>query len=407
MFHNQTKYGNKIFYNIFNSLVIICMFAPPYLQQMPSAIHVTLQIGKILTFLYVVAIAGHKKIKPNLSFFWPVCLFGTSLISTIVNDSSIYEWTVEFINVLFVLIFLLIMQEDMKNLFYFLSLILGSWVHINLITYLLFPDGLYKNEFGNSCYFLGLPNTSSIYILLACVISIVCIQQIKKWYLWNLSVFISCTIFSLSNSSSSLVVAYGTFILSCFASYALEKTGIKRSAILLVFTSLLVFVAIQFFSIQNHVAWLLESLGKNTTLTSRTIIWEHAWEDIIEHPLMGYGMNGSEFYIYHFGRSDFTGLHSTYLQVIYTSGLVGFGIMLTGLIISAISFGKRMKQFGWIESAGLFAFLMNLQVEYSIHGMMAIVMFSFFMYNPEAIQKAFKKRQTLKVVKFIWRRAEK
>jgi exopolysaccharide production protein ExoQ len=56
---------------------------------------------------------------------------------------------------------------------------------------------------------------------------------------------------------------------------------------------------------------ILTGIGKDPTLSQRTIIWAAVWKEILRHPLLGYGYKGF-----------WTGLKGASLNVVLTSGWV-------------------------------------------------------------------------------------
>jgi exopolysaccharide production protein ExoQ len=100
----------------------------------------------------------------------------------------------------------------------------------------------------------------------------------------------------------------------------------------------------------GDVAGLLDSLGKDSTLTGRTVLWEAAERIIAAHPVLGLGYQafwqqgnwGAEVlwqYAHIMERAGFH-FHNIYLQIAVDLGLVGLSIFVAtilGLVLRLIS----------------------------------------------------------------------
>jgi O-antigen ligase len=81
--------------------------------------------------------------------------------------------------------------------------------------------------------------------------------------------------------------------------------------------------------------FLQENLGRNTTLTGRTPLWDAILENVRLHPLLGEGYDAfwvagnqrAEYLIQSVGWDAFTA-HNGYLEVLNTLGLIGLGLLL-------------------------------------------------------------------------------
>lgn len=117
----------------------------------------------------------------------------------------------------------------------------------------------------------------------------------------------------------------------------------KPRAALLALLSLLVTLLIVLATLDLNFADLLGSVGKDVTLSGRTLLWDEAFSSIAENPLGGTGYDGfwqvgnwgaeelwyyshiPEKYGYHF--------HNTYLQVSVDLGLAGLAVFVGMLLI--------------------------------------------------------------------------
>lgn len=118
--------------------------------------------------------------------------------------------------------------------------------------------------------------------------------------------------------SAVTVLAY---IITKYNKFLLKFFTIKKVA---VFCALVLFL-IMTFDIQNHMLWLLRLVGKSakaTTLNSRTIIWEKAFNIIKQNIIFGIGELSAEqvegYALYGMGHA-----HNIILDLLLKSGIVG------------------------------------------------------------------------------------
>lgn len=117
------------------------------------------------------------------------------------------------------------------------------------------------------------------------------------------------------------VVTVFAYIITKYNKFLLKFFTIKKVAVFCV----LVLFLIMAFDIQNHMLWLLRLVGKSaeaTTLNSRTIIWENAFNIIKQNIIFGIGELSAEqvegYALYGMGHA-----HNLILDLLLKSGIVG------------------------------------------------------------------------------------
>lgn len=89
-------------------------------------------------------------------------------------------------------------------------------------------------------------------------------------------------------------------------------------------------------------AFVLEALGKDRTLTGRTLLWQFGFASFAEEPILGLGYKAywespattSAYLIYWFGQAIWT-FHNNALEVAVAFGAVGLALFAIGLGVSA------------------------------------------------------------------------
>ena len=143
------------------------------------------------------------------------------------------------------------------------------------------------------------------------------------------------------------VVTVLAYIITKYNKFLLKFFTIKKVA---VFCVLVLFLIIAF-DIQNHMLWLLRLVGKSakaTTLNSRTIIWEKAFNIIKQNIIFGIGELSAEqvegYALYGMGHA-----HNLILDLLLKSGIVGtISYLFFYLGFLSKYFRKALKSSGFI-----------------------------------------------------------
>jgi exopolysaccharide production protein ExoQ len=94
-----------------------------------------------------------------------------------------------------------------------------------------------------------------------------------------------CTVVAHLSRSSTSVVAIGTLLCLDLLGRLYFKGGAARATSIFLFIGF--FLAVVFFSLNEDL--ILEFLGKDPTMTGRTIMWSFVIDNIYEKPLLGWG----------------------------------------------------------------------------------------------------------------------
>ena len=143
------------------------------------------------------------------------------------------------------------------------------------------------------------------------------------------------------------VVTVLAYIITKYNKFLLKFFTIKKVAVFCV----LVLFLIMTFDIQNHMLWLLKLVGKSakaTTLNSRTIIWEKAFNIIKQNIIFGIGELSAEqvegYALYGMGHA-----HNLILDLLLKSGIVGtISYLFFYLGFLSKYFRKALKSSGFI-----------------------------------------------------------
>lgn len=209
-------------------------------------------------------------------------------------------------------------------------------IWINVLTLLLFPNGLYVPngldidifDAVKKHYFLGHQNNMIIYSLPAITLGKIRKEIDKSFseYRFYFLVFISLFFVIRVWSAVSIVGLFLFFILILYD--RISKTGFRVSVLASGIINLIFFILFviqQNFHLFNYI--IVNLLNRNLTLTGRTQIWYNAFEAFLQNPILGWGGGmGREFFGY-------VNAHNRYLNTLFTSGIIGMLLFIVMILL--------------------------------------------------------------------------
>ncbi len=86
---------------------------------------------------------------------------------------------------------------------------------------------------------------------------------------------------------------------------------------------------------------LLGSIGKDQTLTGRTILWQFGWQTFVENPFLGLGFKGywegnlsTAFYLRYVTGQDLWFFHNNFLETAVAFGVIGPVLLAAGIAVA-------------------------------------------------------------------------
>lgn len=287
------------------------------------------------------------------------------LISTVINKGYYYGAVKYFflIPALCMLIELMVKQSPCK-LIKVLMCILGIECIINSVTILLFPTGMYRTGEGlgnvTRNWFLGYDNGHILYILpLACFAWIYAAYRELKWR-YKILGLIACFGTVYVTWSAASVISATVFMLMFFVSELHLRSRLLRFRNLIL-VIIMAFLGIVFFRIQNNFAYIIQVvLGKDLTLTGRTLVWDRALTVFKENPIIGIGIKTR---LYNSSLIGFVHPHSYFLRVLYESGVLGMVSLLIIIFMVGRSLSNSRNKYCYILTVTIFCFLIVFLTE--------------------------------------------
>ena len=285
-------------------MLCVCFFANQIKSQRIESDKCTVVLLLYSLWLLASCFKNHTPISIYLSNYVPI--IGISLIITIYG------------------------KDKLSDVVDAMIILANVMIVINFITVMAFPNGLYTHitEKGSDyyCCFLGYKNPQIRFFLPAIGFNFVSDYFGGKKISFRTCVIILMILLTESRiDSSTSMVGLAVFAILYIVWRKKEKIRRYFELFKLSYFYIAACVAsilVVFFNIQSKFSFLIENvLHRNVGLTDRTIIWARVILAIKNNLIWGYGLQSgtvAEYYI------SATHTHDYMLQIIYTSGLIGF-----------------------------------------------------------------------------------
>ena len=310
-------------------ILLLGIFPPAYFNQIKLLDYCLEGLKAIVWFfvlmLYFASIKFHmKKVFNILLYVLVIELLFTTLKS---KDASIYLWITQIVNVIIICFFVEEMMtyapyNGLKCIYAYFSLI----TLINTITIFIFPNAMYPNVGGVwVCWFLGEDNNAYFYYILVSTLAMLyCHYVSKRITFLALMDWLSAFIFVFHNDIATGIVCQLIWLILVVA-YQFKWLRKLLKAQYALYIMLVGFVALVI-SRNLILAPVVEALGRDITLSGRTIVWDRTIELILKKPIFGYGVCNGDVYAEMIGRSGTTMAHDWILNLGFAGGVVAVAI---------------------------------------------------------------------------------
>ena len=304
--------------------------------------------------------------RPSIMLMMVGVYNGYLLLSSMINEN----FTTSYLVIVTICVSLAIfteyyMKEAPINFLKALSALLVIYICINLISLILYPEGLYVDDrWWSKNYFLGFKNRH-IYYFLPCILCVSIYQfiqykHIKLLFYVLLFIFmISCV---LNSSTTSLIVIFLFCVMCLLLRRVKFPLGVNPAFFFIVGA------IISFFMIStsitgkfdNSTDYLTEFFDKEyNTVGNRTVIWKESLLYIYRHPIIG---NGN--LTFDVGWDwDVSQVHNQYLDFIVQGGIILFIIFFIQIFLLS----RKMSK---LKSKEVYNILLFVLITYSIEFLM-------------------------------------
>ncbi len=317
---NKTVKTSALRENIFLYLSLIFAFEPKIFVKYALLNYIFI-VGIVVVFLINIYIYFKTDTKIS-GVFVAIIIYRLSFgITTFISRGDIEVWG--YISIVLMSLYMtidLFAHRNLKMLLNGLINVLTVILTLNLISGILFPDGI-KDEL----FFIGIRTRFTEVVLVDIVLTL----TYDKLYLKSIGKK-SCFIIFLSIFTVLMFwIATAVIGLSCFLLICLfyKKIKFNKTTFIhwIVFTFILEILIVHV-RVLDNLDWLLvDILHKTTSLSGRTGIWDNAFPIIFENPIFGHGMvdNGNFVpWVWGEGEIGLWQAHNQWLQLLYDGGLI-------------------------------------------------------------------------------------
>lgn len=209
-------------------------------------------------------------------------------------------------------------------------------VYINLITLILYPEGMYNFRQERIFTIIGHANNTLYYTLPLVALALIKMKENKRIRpILDLGV---CILSTVLVGSATATVVYIIFACTMLFEWK-NKRAIHFDLFTIYMIILLLSCGFIFFNIQNFFSLLLKgALNRTLDFTGRTFYWNRTLSEIVKSPIIGHGNIP--------GDQRYGGLtaHSYLLEILYEGGIILF------LIFTGVYFAVSKKLNNYINS---------------------------------------------------------
>ena len=290
----------------------------------------------------------------------------TLFLSSMANEGDIWEATSQMLQAVGLAVFTEIcLRRNIKTFLKALVFLFAILCSINLITVLIYKDGLYTSR---DFYFLGNYNTH-VYYILPMLMAIFLNWETKMSFVARIAIVAVCSIsFLICHSISSTVTMSVFMLLLIIREYSMKHRKhlfqkLENFYAIYVLGALAIVVG----RIHSKFSFIIENVfHKNMTLTGRTPMWDRALKLLPDKLFVGFGLQTRDAMIKLIGKRH---CHNLLLQTLFQTGTVGF-MVFAGILLNVSRAIKKSpyKRYNSLFAITIFCFLVMYLTELSSIG---------------------------------------
>ena len=368
----------RIKYSSILILILILILLPP---SYFSNFDVFAKINEMLTIVLFIVLTIYTLFKKKINIY--VLLIVLFLTFNMYTSYFLLDGVLDLYNNLkilsIVLLINLIVSQYTLSLLKSLYVVFYSYILLNTLSYILFPNGLYLDNPRDGEYreawFLGIENQFAYYIIPGVILIFIYDfyrnRKItyKSWIAYTLALI---TIFLAW--SATAVVSFLFLTISIIIVF--NKINRKLYSF---FTLSIIYIFLWFSIIRinnsSFFQFFIENfLGKDMTFSSRTVIWERVFEYIEVSKWIGHGNNT---YVA-FTNREFRA-HNMILQIILDNGLISLFLFILIFIIVGFKAKRTGNLITTLIIIGIFSILIGgLTEAYRMNNLFLLLTLGYF-----------------------------
>lgn len=300
----------------------------------------------IVIYLYI----KYKKISLNIFYILTFCFF--MFISTILSDygdvSSCFATIISIITPCMLIDY--VFKKNSLLVIRSLNLLFEIFVYLNLISIIIFPNGMYVSSITgySENWILGYDNMHIFTILLSIVFSVLySYMRFSKISFRSFCCISACVISVLIRWSGTAVISIMLILLFLILKKYMSKIKIFNIKTYLII-SIIMFTGIVIYNSQNlFISFITNFLKKDITFTGRTYIWNYIIDYIKMNPLLGYGI---EYSVYRYNKSSIWRSYHAHNQFLELTYIGGFALLIIFLII-IFNIAKKLYKYRYTQES--------------------------------------------------------
>jgi len=408
-----------------NYIILLMLFMPTVIIKYPLLDKISSLMKNIILFLFLGSYILKKEFfKTNKNYsegiFYMILYFIVLIFITLINSGDFLYVFTSSIKIIAGCIAIYDLYNKRNNDTFLLNLknILGLLTILNIISIIVFPNGLYteavvENEWHmavSKWWLFGGKNSMIFFIYPANLLAQYFICNKRKKTLFNYLVII-CTVLTplLAKSSTSFAVM---LILSSnlFFNKIFTKMKIKKLVIIFIFIYFAVTVVLLTNTSVGILSFVASLFGKDVTFTGRINAWAEVINYILKKPIIGYGLLSSVQQQHMLGSISFVNCHNTFLEVLFNGGVVLLYFMIvfikkiirkiyvsdksTNILLSFAILGIAIESsFEALNANNLFWYMMFIMLIVSIDSIKNVNVGKEKHYDNEVLEKGYKERK--------------
>lgn len=325
------------------------LFQPEYFDQI-SMLRSVYDIWKVVAIVYVIfkVYFEHKDQFVSPFFISVLIMFSYQTIVTFAKDGNVKGSSILLLNIVGTCIIIsYLSKRSILNTVLIMEKILFVHIICNLFTIILFPNGIYRIStaegawYSNLCWLLGFKNHILIYLFPALFANKLKCQIIGRSSLFdfilNFLVIVTTMLVDCSTGLAGVLFWYlGNIIFKCIGCIKTIRAQYIIGPLIILFPLLVVG------RVQESFNFLIGTiLKRDTTLTTRTLIWD-AYISILSKGglIFGYGQESLELRFLKTKIVAGVNCHNGYLEILYRGG----GVMLLLFLFLLFLLGTRLNK---------------------------------------------------------------
>lgn len=331
---------------IFSILVFFCCAQINYINRMAPLIATFQTYMRLILLLLLVSYMLLKKRHIKIGvFFLSYALVLFNMFSTLLNGGDVISCFNTLSSLLLVVTFLECNRKNKKNILNILNI--WKWMFvllaaIDLVTEVMYPDGLFATELYTNNWFLGYKTERFIYILPMIVLFSYTMGKRKEKIQFTLVYALGFASCYFSGATTCWVTLMFYFALYVGMNTLLIRNAYKSQRILYrlldyrVGLIVYAFISVCVLNAQNVkiITQITLLLGKDTTFSRRDMIWSGVLQEVSKHPLLGVGYWSSMEYRSLISYAGATSAHNMILTLLMYGGIIGLIIYILIFILS-------------------------------------------------------------------------